>query len=154
MCLDIYDTDTSEWHKLQKIDRFRHVSYLIDANLFIHGGFDQEMPTVPTDQILKLDLNKMFSGNSALLMGLAMETGRDVINHSPANSLRRSSGRENHYISSQQSHRNDHKMDIEPKRQNTSHQSNRSIRLCPEAIVANYKEQNEVKKICIDELES
>ena len=41
MPLDIYDTDTSEWHKLAKIDRFRHVCYLVDSHIFIHGGFDQ-----------------------------------------------------------------------------------------------------------------
>ena len=41
MSLDIYDTDTSEWHKLPKIDRFRHISFLVDTVLYIHGGFDQ-----------------------------------------------------------------------------------------------------------------
>ena len=74
--LDIYDTDTSEWHKLQKVDRFRHVSMLIDTSIFIVGGFDQEMPTVPTDQILKLDLNRLFAGNSSLMTSLAIETGK------------------------------------------------------------------------------
>ena len=57
MYLDIYDTDTSEWHKLIKIDRFRHVSFLIEDQIYIHGGFDQDVPTVPTESILKLDLN-------------------------------------------------------------------------------------------------
>lgn len=39
--LDIYDTDTSDWHKLLKIDRFRHICCLIDKYIYIHGGFDQ-----------------------------------------------------------------------------------------------------------------
>lgn len=72
MPLDIYDTDTSEWHKLGKIDRFRHVCYLLDTYIYIHGGFDQELPTVPTDSIIRLDLNKLFSGIPPLMMGLAL----------------------------------------------------------------------------------
>lgn len=45
-------------------------------------------------------------------------------------------------------------MDVEPRRQNHSNQGNRPIRLCPEVVVANFKEQNDVKKVSIDELES
>lgn len=41
MNLDIYDTDTSDWHKLLKIDRFRHICFLVDKHIYIHGGFDQ-----------------------------------------------------------------------------------------------------------------
>ena len=140
-------------NKMQKVERFRHVSALIDTSIYIIGGFDQEMPTVPTDQILKLDLNRIFAGNPSLMTSLAVETGREVINHN-TNSLRRSSGRENHYPATQQSRRNDHRIDTEPKRHNLSNQTNRSIRLCPEAIVANFKEQSDVQKISIDELES
>ena len=46
-------------------------------------------------------------------------------------------------------------MDIEPPRRNNhSNQTNRSIRLCHEAIVANYDEENDVKKIKIEELQA
>ena len=83
MPFDIYDTDTSEWHRMLKIDRFRHVSFLIDDKIYIHGGFDQDVPTVPTDSILKIDLSELFKGNHTLYKGLAFELGRDFLTHSP-----------------------------------------------------------------------
>ena len=53
------------------IERFRHACFLCDHNIYIHGGFDQDLPNVPTDSILRLDLNKLLSGNPSLLKGLA-----------------------------------------------------------------------------------
>lgn len=44
---------------------------MIDHNIYIHGGFDQEMPNIPTDKILCLDLNKIFNPIPALFKGLA-----------------------------------------------------------------------------------
>lgn len=56
---------------------------MIDHNIFIHGGFDQEMPNIPTDKILCLDLNKIFNSVPALFKGLAYEIGKDIIIHNP-----------------------------------------------------------------------
>ena len=83
MTLDIYDTDTSEWHRMVKVDRFRHVSFLIEDKIYIHGGFDQDVPTVPTDSILKVDLSELFKGNQTLFKSLANELGRDFLTHTP-----------------------------------------------------------------------
>jgi hypothetical protein len=58
---------------------------MIDHNIFIHGGFDQEMPNIPTDKILCLDLNKVFNSVPALYKGLAYEIGKDIIIHNPGN---------------------------------------------------------------------
>ncbi len=69
--LDIYDTDTSDWFRLNNIERFRHCCFMIDHNIFIHGGFDQAMPNIPTDKMLCLDLNKTFNSVPALFKGLA-----------------------------------------------------------------------------------
>ncbi len=33
----------------------------MDNQLYIHGGFDQETPSVPTEQVLKIDLEKVFT---------------------------------------------------------------------------------------------
>ncbi len=85
MALDIYDTDTSDWYRLNNIERFRHSCFMIDHNIYIHGGFDQEMPNIPTDKILCLDLNKIFNPIPALFKGLAYEIGKDIIIHSPSN---------------------------------------------------------------------
>ena len=81
--LDIYDTDTSDWYKLNNIERFRHSCFMIDHNIFIHGGFDKLTPNIPTDKILCLDLNKTFNSVPALFKGLAYEIGKDIIIHSP-----------------------------------------------------------------------
>ena len=56
---------------------------MIDHNIYIHGGFDQEMPNIPTQKILCLDLNKTFNAVPALFKGLAFEIGKDIIIHSP-----------------------------------------------------------------------
>lgn len=58
---DVYDTETSDWYKFSQIQRFRHSSWLVDNQLYIHGGFDQETPSVPTEQVLKIDLEKVFT---------------------------------------------------------------------------------------------
>lgn len=58
---------------------------MIDHNIFIHGGFDQEMPNIPTEKILCLDLNKVFNSVPALYKGLAYEIGKDIIIHNPGN---------------------------------------------------------------------
>jgi len=71
MSLDIYDTDSSDWYKLPSIDRFRHVAFMIDHYIFIHGGFDQTAPNIPTDTTICLDLNKMFAQYPPLFKGLA-----------------------------------------------------------------------------------
>ena len=71
MPLDIYDTDSSDWYKLPNIERFRHACFLIDGNVYIHGGFDQVTPSVPTDSISKIDLNKAFTKYTALYKSLA-----------------------------------------------------------------------------------
>lgn len=44
---------------------------MIDHNIYIHGGFDQILPNIPTDKILCLDLNKIFNSVPALFKGLA-----------------------------------------------------------------------------------
>ncbi len=71
MPLDIYDTDSSDWYKLPNIDRFRHICFMIEQMVYIHGGFDQQAPNIPTDSVLKLDLNKIFNSQPALFKGLA-----------------------------------------------------------------------------------
>lgn len=83
--MDVYDTDTSDWYRLNNIERFRHSCFMIDQHIFIHGGFDQDMPNIPTDKILSLDLNKIFNAVPALFKGLAYESGKDIIIHSPNN---------------------------------------------------------------------
>jgi len=30
MHMDVYDTETSDWYKLSKVDRFRHICFLVE----------------------------------------------------------------------------------------------------------------------------
>jgi protein phosphatase len=45
---DIYNTESSEWFKLQSIEKFRHAAWIMENYLYVHGGFDQDSPNVPT----------------------------------------------------------------------------------------------------------
>ena len=54
--MEIYETETSEWKKFNSVQRFRHTVWTVDANIYMHGGFENETPNIPTDSILKLDL--------------------------------------------------------------------------------------------------
>lgn len=78
MPLDIYDTDSSDSYKLPNIDRFTHTCFMIEHDIFIYGGFDQEAPNIPTESTLKLDLNKAFNTFPALFKALAFGLGKDV----------------------------------------------------------------------------
>ena len=79
MPLDIYDTDTSEWHRGPQVDRFRHAAFLKDENLHLYGGFDLAAPNIPTSSIIKINLERMFSTNNnpSFFRSLAVETGKD-----------------------------------------------------------------------------
>ena len=141
MPLDIYDTDSSDWYKLPAIERFRHAAFMIDSNMYIHGGFDQVTPSVPTDQISKIDLNKAFKNYPALYKSLAYELGHDTITHDS-----------NPKISSQRGSRKDieqerhtytgynrrEKMDVEQHYKRDIKTTNKPIRLCHQAVVANF----------------
>lgn len=50
--LEIYDTETSEWHKFNALQRFRHCTWVIDNGVYIHGGFEHETPNVPINSIV------------------------------------------------------------------------------------------------------
>ena len=54
--LDIFDTDSSEWHSIPNLQRFRHVAFSSKGCLYIQGGFKQDSPEVPVSDIKKIDL--------------------------------------------------------------------------------------------------
>jgi protein phosphatase len=65
--LDIFDTETSEWHSIPNIQRFRHVAWLFQGSIFIQGGFEQENPSLPVSDVHKIDLMKGLAGKPALI---------------------------------------------------------------------------------------
>ncbi len=38
--LEVYDTETSEWHTFVSFKRFRHACFIIENYLYIHGGLE------------------------------------------------------------------------------------------------------------------
>ena len=58
--LEVYETESSEWKKFNSLQRFRHTVWAIDSNIFMHGGFENETPNIPTNTIMKLDLMVLF----------------------------------------------------------------------------------------------
>ncbi len=63
VALEVYDTETSEWTRFPTIQRFRHACWCVDTLLYMHGGFDNESPTVPTDAIMLLDALEVLKTN-------------------------------------------------------------------------------------------
>ncbi len=59
--LEIYDTESSDWYKVNAINRYRHIILSLDATIFVHGGFEPEFPNKPLDSFLSIDLSKLAS---------------------------------------------------------------------------------------------
>ena len=65
--VEVYDTETSEWHRFPSLQRFRHASWILNKDIFAHGGFEHDSPNIPTKAILKIDLTKVFRNSPYLL---------------------------------------------------------------------------------------
>lgn len=65
--LEVYETETSDWKKFNSQIRHRHTVWTVDAVVYMHGGFENETPNVPTNSILSLDLTELFSKTPFLL---------------------------------------------------------------------------------------
>lgn len=47
----------------------------MDHYIYMHGGFENETPNIPTNTIVRLDLLTVFKGNAALLQKLESFVG-------------------------------------------------------------------------------
>ena len=65
--LEVYDTQSSDWFRFGNYQRFRHACWLTDQWLYCFGGFDQKSPNIPTDELLRLNLVKVFQINPMVL---------------------------------------------------------------------------------------
>ncbi len=65
--MEVYETESSEWKKFTTLQRFRHTIWSADQFLYMHGGFENETPNIPTNSIVKIDLLAVFKGNAILL---------------------------------------------------------------------------------------
>ena len=64
--LEVYETESSEWKKFNSSQRFRHAVWAINTHIFMHGGFENETPNIPTNTIMKLDLADLFKKATGL----------------------------------------------------------------------------------------
>ena len=62
--LEVYDCESSDWMRFPPVQRFRHSCWMIDTYLYVHGGFEQNSPNIPTDTIIKIDINKFFQNQT------------------------------------------------------------------------------------------
>lgn len=73
--LEVYETESSEWKKFNCLQRFRHSVWVMDHYIYMHGGFENETPNIPTNTIVRLDLLTVFKGNTVLLGKLEQFVG-------------------------------------------------------------------------------
>jgi hypothetical protein len=73
--LEVYETESSEWRKFNSLQRFRHSVWAIDSTVFMHGGFENETPNIPTNSIMKLDLMELFNKMPNLIAKLEQTIG-------------------------------------------------------------------------------
>ena len=67
MPLEVYDTESSEWYKFNSVQRFRHSCWASNNNVYVHGGFEHEIPNIPLREICKIDTHKLFQRFDSLL---------------------------------------------------------------------------------------
>jgi len=65
--LEVYDTESSEWFKFNSVQRFRHAAWSSNNQVYVHGGFEHEIPNIPLGEICKIDTFKLLSRNDNLL---------------------------------------------------------------------------------------
>ena len=53
--LEVYDTESSEWYKFNSVQRFRHSAWASNNSVYVHGGFEHEIPNIPLREICKID---------------------------------------------------------------------------------------------------
>ena len=62
----MYETESSEWHKFDCLQRFRHTIWAIDSWIYMHGGFEKETPNFPTNSIMKINILDLFRNMPSL----------------------------------------------------------------------------------------
>lgn len=154
---DIYNTESSEWSNLPPIEKFRHACWISENYMYIHGGFDQDSPNIPTERMLKMDLARAFQEDTSLFKVLSSGTGKDFYTNKIGKGLHGSNynsaeKQQQLYLQQQQNiqlqRSNEYRR---PAASGGSANNNRHIKLCPEVIVASYDEQT-TKKVELDKL--
>lgn len=67
LAIEIYDTETSEWHTFLNFKRFRHAIFLVDTTLYIHGGLEDEKHNNPAKVLNEVSLVDIFEKDTIIL---------------------------------------------------------------------------------------
>jgi len=65
--IEVYDTETSEWHSFLNYKRFRHATFIVDTTLYIHGGLEDEKHNNPAKILNELNLFEVFNNDMVIL---------------------------------------------------------------------------------------
>jgi len=68
--IEIYDTESSEWTELAFFNKFRHSSWIVENNLYTHGGFDYIQPMISKNDLVMIDIIKLMNTNPNLMKRL------------------------------------------------------------------------------------
>ena len=49
------------------MQRFRHSCWVSNNNVYVHGGFEHEIPNIPLSEICKIDTLKLFIKHENLI---------------------------------------------------------------------------------------
>lgn len=58
-CIEMYDTESSDWYRISSFNRYRHATLIIDKTMYIHGGFEPEFPNKPLGTMISVNLSSI-----------------------------------------------------------------------------------------------
>jgi len=60
-CVEVYDTESSDWYRVNSFNRYRHSTAVIGTTMYVHGGFEPEFANKPLDSMIAVDLTNLAS---------------------------------------------------------------------------------------------
>lgn len=91
--IDVYDTDTSEWHTFTNFRRFRHAMFIVDSTIYIHGGLEDEKHNNPASNLNELNLEVLFEKDQVI--HLKLKKFLDEINKPKPEEIKTTTGETN-----------------------------------------------------------
>jgi protein phosphatase len=83
--IEVYDTETSEWHSFLYYKRFRHASFIVETTLYIHGGLEDEKNNNPAKVLNELNLFDVFIQDTVMTNKLKTYVLEKKKSNSPIN---------------------------------------------------------------------
>ena len=65
--MEVYDTESSEWYQFNSVQRFRHCCWASQNQLYVHGGFGDETPNIPLNEICTIDTMRLLTNHKNLM---------------------------------------------------------------------------------------